>query len=312
LAKEKDQRYGSCGEFVEALEEGTRAVLTDSVPKEREMAPPAQPRPGEERRRTAVLGLGGLGLVIVGFLCLGVVVGGVLVGLYVAGGGGASSVTPSPTFHPSATPRPVTGTPPPSPVAPSTNTPSSQRGSILLQDGFDNPASGWEVGDYEEGSVGYKRGGYSVISLGNARPMWGVANEFLTDVVVEVDATQVLAGPEHDNDYGVGCRIQPDGDGYYLLVSGDGYYGIWLNWGPDWVPLVDFTETDVVRRGNARNHIRAVCDGSYLALFVNGQPLAEVEDATLVGGDVALAATSYEDAPTEVSFDDIVVYVPPD
>jgi len=53
-----------------------------------------------------------------------------------------------------------------------------------------------------------------------------VANRSFDNLVVEVDATQVSAGPENDNDYGVICREQGDGNGYYLLVSGDGYYAI--------------------------------------------------------------------------------------
>jgi hypothetical protein len=182
----------------------------------------------------------------------------------------------------------------------------------VFQDNFEYPWSGWEVGDYETGSVGYENGAYFVISLGDAWRMWGVADQFMTDLIIEVDATQVSAGPENDNEYGVGCRIQPDGDGHYLSISGDGYYGIWLNYGPDWWPLVDWTQSDAILRGNATNHIRAVCAGSVLSLFVNGEHLATVEDTTFAGGDITLTATSYEDTATKIVFDDLVVYAPTD
>jgi hypothetical protein len=143
-------------------------------------------------------------------------------------------------------------------------------------------------------------------------PMWGVADRLLTDLIIEVDATQVLAGPENDNEYGVACRVQPDGDGHYLSISGDGYYGIWLNYGPDWVPLVDWSQSDAIQRGNATNRIRAMCDGPKLSLFVNGQHLATVEDTTFAGGDIALTATSYEGTATKIIFDDLVVYTSPE
>jgi hypothetical protein len=181
----------------------------------------------------------------------------------------------------------------------------------VFQDNFADPRSGWEIGDYETGSVGYENGVYAVMSLGN-QPMWGVADQFLTDLIIEVDATQVSAGPDNDNEYGVGCRVQPDGDGHYLSISGDGYYSIWLNYGQDWVPLVDWTPSDAIRRGNATNHIRAVCEGPTLSLFVNDQHLVTVEDTTFAGGDIALTATSYEDRATKVIFDDLVVYAPSD
>jgi hypothetical protein len=71
-----------------------------------------------------------------------------------------------------------------------------------------------------------------------------------------------------------------------------------------------WTESDVVRQGNATNHIRAICDGSSLVLLVNGQRLATAEDSTFASGDIALTATSYEDELTEVRFDNLVVQQP--
>jgi len=180
----------------------------------------------------------------------------------------------------------------------------------LFQDDFSDPDSGWEVGDYDGGSVGYKGGAYFVTSLGGGDTMWGVANRSFGDVVIEVDATQVLAGSDSDNDYGVVCRDQGDGQGYYLLISGDGYYSIMKAAGGDFETLVDWTEAEVIRKGNATNQIRAVCDGSTLELFVNGERLATAEDSAYAEGDIALTATSYEDELTEVHFDNLVVSKP--
>ena len=179
---------------------------------------------------------------------------------------------------------------------------------MLFQDDFEVPWSGWEVGDYEQGSVGPRSGVYSVISAGELKWMWGVANLFFTDMVIEVDATQVSAGPENNNDYGVICRAQPNGDGYQMIISGDGFYAIYLRRDGEYTPLLEFQESDVIRRGDATNHIRAVCEGSRLALSVNGRDLGAVMDTTFAGGDIAFTATSYEDAPTEIVFDDLVIY----
>ncbi len=183
---------------------------------------------------------------------------------------------------------------------------------VLFQDDFSSPNSGWEIGDYDAGKVGYGNGYYYVIAYGNGDTMWGVANRHFTDVAIEVDATQV-SGPDNNNtDYGVICRTgDPEsGIGYYLLISGDGYYGIakGVEGGFDW--LVDFTESHAIRQGNTTNHIRAVCKGSTLRLYVNGELLAEVQDPAYTSGDIALTATSYEDTPVEVRFDNLVVTRP--
>jgi serine/threonine protein kinase len=317
LAKQRQERYRSCGEFVDALEQAIQSGRAGLPSRDETVSAPKEPL--RKRKNTVLLGLGGAGLAIIGLVCLGVVAVGIVIGLSGMGDreGGtppqqATATPQSATRDQGATSPASPSAPPPTTTAPPTSIPAPQLGSIVFQDNFENPGSGWEIGDYETGSVGYENGVYSVISLGNKKPMWGVADQFLTDLIIEVDATQVSAGPENDNEYGVGCRIQPDGDGHYLSISGDGYYSIWVNYGLDWVALLDWTPSDAIQRGNATNHIRAVCDGPALSLFVNGQHLATVEDTTFAGGDIALTATSYEGTATKIVFDDVVVYAPPD
>jgi hypothetical protein len=186
----------------------------------------------------------------------------------------------------------------------------SSDSQVLLSEDFSDTSSGWEVGDYDTGSVGYSSGEYFVISLGDSDAMWGVAFQQYDNVIIEVDATQVQAPSNDNNGYGVMCRVQENGDGYLLRVSGDGYYSIskWSN--DDLVPLVDWTTNDAVRLGNSTNQIRAICDGPTLVLEVNGQRLAATEDQEFTTGDLAFTATSFESEPTEVRFDNLVVTAP--
>jgi hypothetical protein len=194
-------------------------------------------------------------------------------------------------------------------VPPPTSTVPPQPG-LPFEDDFSDPGTGWEVGDDEDGSVGYNDGVYFVIAREENRTVVGRANRSFDNVVIEVDATQISAGPTDNNDYGVTCRGQGNGDEYYLLISGDGYYSI-LKWvGSEFENLVDWTSSDVIHRGSASNHIRAVCDGSRLALHVNGELLAQASDAAFFAGDIGLTATTYEDEPTEVHFDNLRVYAP--
>ncbi|MCP4539256.1 MAG: hypothetical protein GY832_19140 [Chloroflexi bacterium] len=183
---------------------------------------------------------------------------------------------------------------------------------VLFQDDFGNSGSGWEVGEYDDGDVGYKDGAYFVTSTKIETLMWGVANRSFDNVIIEVDATQVAAGPESNNAYGVACREQgsADGYGYYLRISGDGFYSIAKAANGEFTALIDWTESDAINQGNATNRIRAICNGSTLELFVNGQRLGSVEDSTFASGDVALTATTYEDVMTEVHFDNLMVLKP--
>ncbi len=185
---------------------------------------------------------------------------------------------------------------------------------VLLEDGFEDEGTGWEIGDYQGGTVGYQEGVYRVTSVGNGTLMWGVAGQNLTDTVVEVDATQIT-GPNADyNGYGVYCRFSGETgayNAYMLLISGYGFFTIQKMVGNSISALINWSASDAINLGNASNHLTAICDGNYLALYVNGTFLGETTDDTLTEGDIALAAVSLvADDPTEVVFDNISILAP--
>ena len=311
-----ERRYQSADEMARALTtspQPTRVVPRRDLPKHEHAPPVAQVEPPAKRKRSFLLG--GVGLAIAALLCLGLAVGAIWLGSSLMDGDGATVPPPTPTFSLPVTPRQPTATPlPPPPASTSTPRPISTpkpapAGGPLLQDDFSDPSSGWEIGDYEGGSVGYKDGIYFVRGESSGDVMWGVANRSFSDVVIEVDATQVLAPANNNNAFGVKCREQ-GGDGYGFVISGDGYYSIQIITGGDWDPLVEWTTSDTVRQGNATNHIRAICDGTQLALFVNGELLAEIEDSTYTEGDISLTAATFENEPTEIHYDNLIVRSP--
>lgn len=98
-----------------------------------------------------------------------------------------------------------------------------------------------------------------------------------------------------------------NGDGYLFLVEGGGRFAIMRSLGRNLTPLVDWTASSAVNAGVAQNRIRAVCMGSYLALYVNGQFLADASDDTYGEGQVALIAAAAGRAGVQVSFDNLTV-----
>ena len=287
----KDSRFQSTAEMAEALGGTRRAapvVTAAAAPARAPEAPPtarasapltSPPRP---RKQGKLLGLSGVTLVLVGVFCLALAgAAGVFAWQYVDGGGGST---------------PAGGSPEPD--------------DVLFRDDFSNPQSGWEVGSYDTGSVGYKDGAYSVVSDGDLARMWGTANRWFDDIAIDVDVTQVSAPSNNNNGYGIICRDQGDGDGYHLLISGDGLSSIHRASGDDVEALVDWTDTPEIRQGDATNHLRAVCDGASISLYVNGTLAATAQDSTYSEGDVSLAMTSFEPEPSEALFDNLVVRKP--
>ena len=219
------------------------------------------------------------------------------------------TASPTPTTPPTATPLPPTSTAtsPPPPTATSSLTPVPSPGTVLLQDDFSNPDSGWEIGSFQEGQVGYTSGQYFVEASEEDQMMWGLYDQPLKNTVIQVDTQQIKAPPSDNNAYGVLCRTQENGDGYLLRISGDGLYSISKVIHEEFIYLIEWTQSTLINQGNAGNTITAVCDGPELRLLINGDLAAEAADDTFTEGKIGLTATSYEEEGTLVYFDNVVV-----
>lgn len=192
----------------------------------------------------------------------------------------------------------------------STATSNSTSSNILLQDNFSDPNSGWEVSQFDAGTVGYRDGVYFVTSTESTKAMWGLAGRNFSDTSIEIAATQISGPANNNNDYGVMCRLNEDGNGYSFNISGDGFYSIQRMDNNAFTNLVEWTESDKINIGNATNTLKVICQGSTLTFFVNGAQLAQTTDATYTTGDIALSATTYEADATEVHFDNLLVTQP--
>ena len=101
-----------------------------------------------------------------------------------------------------------------------------------------------------------------------------------------------------------------EGDGYLFLVGSNGTAGIFRARGRDIVPLRDWQPNAAVRRGQAENHLRAICSGNYLAFYVNETLVAEATDDAWQTGQVGLAASAATRLGTNVYFDNLSVAAP--
>ena len=190
------------------------------------------------------------------------------------------------------------------------------QGEELFTVGFDAPGT-WEEGAYpadaptsmltiEEGryQIDHRAGGSSSFT-------WGAGGEDYQDVLVEVNTEQLST--EDDNLYGVACRLAENSDGsqngYALLISGDGHYGIATIKNDTLNFLLEWHQSDAIQQGQATNTIRAVCVENYLAIYANGEFLGDVTDNTyLRPGQVGLVAGVTRDSAVRITFDDLAGY----
>jgi hypothetical protein len=98
-----------------------------------------------------------------------------------------------------------------------------------------------------------------------------------------------------------------NGDSYLFLIRGDGGYAIMRARGRDIQALAGWGTTSAITQGPGQNHIRAVCIGDYLALYVNDTFVADAIDDAYNQGQVGLAAASVDRLGVVVEFDNLSI-----
>jgi hypothetical protein len=185
--------------------------------------------------------------------------------------------------------------------------------SPLFEDDFDNPRSGWGADQRERFERGYRESEYFVQLYEPHWFVWAYPGEQFGDVSVEVDV--YLASDSEDGHFGVLCRHVDLDNFYYFAISADGHYGIFRRVdGGDLEVLTGdgsgMTYSTAIKTGGQINRVLAVCQGSELALHVNGALLAAVTDDAYASGDVGIGAGSGPQGDFRVQFDNFLVTRP--
>ncbi len=181
-------------------------------------------------------------------------------------------------------------------------------GTILYQEDFSDPASGWDVFSNEEYSVGYENGTYQIELQVDHYYVWSVAGASFADVVVRVDAQ--LFAPTGVGDFGLVCRYLDENNFYALEVSEDGYFSIWKRLDGEFVTLVDWEYTDALLADGTGVTLQAACLGDTLMLAADEILLAEASDTSFSQGDIGLIAGTWETVGLGVAFDNLVAHGP--
>jgi hypothetical protein len=176
-------------------------------------------------------------------------------------------------------------------------------GTVLLDESFDQSFA-WE--SYQNADLGVnlrvENGAYHMTVSGGGY-IWGLNAQPHEDVVFTAQSAQL--SDFNNNAYGLMCRADPnnDGDGYYFLISGDGYWSIRRGRGGTIEALVEFERTDAVYQGHAINSIRVLCIEDYLALYVNDYFVGEARDSLYRRGYAGFVVAAAEEGEAEVTFD---------
>ncbi len=178
----------------------------------------------------------------------------------------------------------------------------------LPKDDFSNSDSVWGVGTDASSSVEYASDGLQMIVYQPFFVTWstfGVETYENTHIEVSVNNTS----SDEDALFGVVCNAQGSTQAfYYVGVSPSGYYAFIKSS----VALADVYlkegTSDVISASASSMRIGLDCGNGTLALYVNGQQIDSVSDASYPNGVVGLFAASDDlESGATVFFDDFVM-----
>jgi len=188
---------------------------------------------------------------------------------------------------------------------------SALSGGPVLEDDFEGDTN-WGTGTDSDSSVEYSSGGLNMQIFTKNYFVWSTPNdEDYENVHIEV--TVLNNGTDSTTAFGILCHQQTVNDSfYYFAITPGGEYAIakaalaqtdvFLTNGDQWA------QSDVITKNASSYKVGADCGNGSLTLYVDGQQIASVSDATYVNGGVGVLAWSGEKASSaNVTFDDFVM-----
>lgn len=157
--------------------------------------------------------------------------------------------------------------------------------------------------DYKDGSLFINA---TLLNMGHAYCYYPAPFDNLSDFIFEAECTFEKNSSKY-NGLSIVFRAvggYGEGNGYSLYINNDGSYEMDYNRNGYLFPIIKFTTSPALKRGNVKNHIRFVAKGSKFDLYINGQFIRGFEHEAVERGGIGLWA-SYG---SHVSVDNIKIW----
>lgn len=182
-------------------------------------------------------------------------------------------------------------------------------GDVILRDDFSSAQ--WGTGTDADSSVEYVNEALRFVVYTDNYFVWSTPDdEVYRNIHMEV--TVINSGTDSTTAFGLICNKSGD-DFHYLVMTPAGQYAIakaatgqtdlFLTNNDEWA------DSDLIAVNADSYRVGADCGNGRLTLYVDGQQIASVNDATHTSGRVAVMVWSSEDlgVTNDVSFDDFLM-----
>lgn len=174
-------------------------------------------------------------------------------------------------------------------------------------DRFARDEGTWSLGDDSAAEIAIKRGNLAIDVAEKQWLAWAANEMQVGDLQMEVDVS--LADDKTPAEAGVMFRMQDENNFYFVAIDNTGRYSLWKKQDGEWLAVSPWAMSDLLETGaGARNRIGVLADGARLAVLVNGQAVAAVEDNSFGSGTVALAVGTFAQPGAGATFDNLELW----
>ncbi len=190
----------------------------------------------------------------------------------------------------------------------SVRTPLIGFGDIQAEYHFDSEQSSWDTFRLPDDAAffGVTDGALTGLVIGDKGYIWSLNQPQYANISIKAILQQTRGSS--GNGFGVMCRADKDGNGYYFVLSSAGQFAILKaeSGTPDPIQLVKWQSSGAVKKDDDINSIEAICLDDYLSFTVNGVFIAEARDSTFKSGQIG-AVLGAVGQPLWVRFDNIII-----
>ncbi len=145
-----------------------------------------------------------------------------------------------------------------------------------------------------------ENGEYTMLHKTNVS-RWSVYADEYSDGIYEADGHFISGSGNYE--YGLVVRAQDNPWKFYgFTVTGSGKYSVFLFANDNYVDLIPYTASPLVKTGTAVNHFRILAQGSQLNFYLNGEAVGTITDTALNQGSPGFFLNNSA-ANTKVGFD---------
>ena len=103
-------------------------------------------------------------------------------------------------------------------------------------------------------------------------------------------------------------RYQDDDNFYSFEISSDGFYTFSKLVNNELYEIIPWQRSEAIRSGTEGNVLRVEVVGSNFTFYVNDELVDAAIDPEFGQGDIGFIAGTYEDAGTQIAFDNLKVW----